>query len=351
MEQVIALLRDYGLQILATVVIGYLVGSVSFSIIFTRLFDKKDIRTMGSGNAGFTNVLRSVGKLPSILTFIFDFAKGLLAVYSGMLSFPGPSGAPFIVKTVRNLSGGGGVYSGPCFPALFALVRGGEGVLASAALILIIDWRIFLIVVGVFLIVFLISKIISLASISAAVSLPIGTFLVTYFADYRPNLSYSFDKGYSLAYVVVTTAFSLILAALVVGKHHANIGRILRGEEKKITAKKRKNSKYKRPAWIRAFYFTSSYPRRPLLDGISEPQLCCSKTLFQAAIIKRDRLYRSLSSYGFERLAFSPLPLHSAGNLTRTQATGAGINTLRASIHNCPYTLNVGFPSSVGTSV
>ena len=95
--------------------------------------------------------------------------------------------------------------------------------------------------VGVFLIVFLISKIISLASISAAVSLPIGTFLVTYFADYRPNLSHSFDKGYSLAYVVVTTAFSLILAALVVGKHHANIGRILRGEEKKITAKKRKN--------------------------------------------------------------------------------------------------------------
>ena len=75
MEQVIALLRDYGLQILATVVIGYLVGSVSFSIIFTRLFDKKDIRTMGSGNAGFTNVLRSVGKLPSILTFIFDFAR------------------------------------------------------------------------------------------------------------------------------------------------------------------------------------------------------------------------------------------------------------------------------------
>ena len=97
MEQVIALLRDYGLQILATVVIGYLVGSVSFSIIFTRLFDKKDIRTMGSGNAGFTNVLRSVGKLPSILTFIFDFAKGLLAVYLGMLIFQA-SGAPFIVK-------------------------------------------------------------------------------------------------------------------------------------------------------------------------------------------------------------------------------------------------------------
>ena len=239
MEQVIALLRDYGLQILATVVIGYLVGSVSFSIIFTRLFDKKDIRTMGSGNAGFTNVLRSVGKLPSILTFIFDFAKGLLAVYLGMLIFQA-SGAPFIVKQCGIYLAGVACILGHVFPLYFHF-KGGKGVLTSAALILIIDWRIFLIVVGVFLIVFLISKIISLASISAAVSLPIGTFLVTYFADYRPNLSHSFDKGYSLAYVVVTTAFSLIFAALVVGKHHANIGRILRGEEKKITAKKRKN--------------------------------------------------------------------------------------------------------------
>ena len=206
MEQVIALLRDYGLQILATVVIGYLVGSVSFSIIFTRLFDKKDIRTMGSGNAGFTNVLRSVGKLPSILTFIFDFAKGLLAVYLGMLIFQA-SGAPFIVKQCGIYLAGVACILGHVFPLYFHF-KGGKGVLTSAALILIIDWRIFLIVVGVFLIVFLISKIISLASLS---------------------------------YVVVTPAFSLILAALVVAKHQANIGRILRGEEKKITPKKRKN--------------------------------------------------------------------------------------------------------------
>lgn len=237
MDQVIALLRDYGLQLLAVVVIGYLVGSISFSIIFTRLFDKKDIRTMGSGNAGFTNVLRSVGKLPSILTFIFDFAKGLLAVYLGMLIFQA-SGAPFIVRQCGIYLAGVACILGHVFPLYFRF-KGGKGVLTSAALILIIDWRIFLIVIGVFLIVFLITRIISLASISAAVSLPIGTFLVTFFADYLPNLSYSMVRGYSLAYVVITTVFSLILAALVVGKHHANIGRILRGEEKKITAKKR----------------------------------------------------------------------------------------------------------------
>ena len=137
MEQVIALLRDYGLQILATVVIGYLVGSVSFSIIFTRLFDKKDIRTMGSGNAGFTNVLRSVGKLPSILTFIFDFAKGLLAVYLGMLIFQA-SGAPFIVKQCGIYLAGVACILGHVFPLYFHF-KGGKGVLTSAALILIID--------------------------------------------------------------------------------------------------------------------------------------------------------------------------------------------------------------------
>lgn len=237
MDQVIILIKDYGLQILAAIVIGYLVGSISFSIIFTRLFDKRDIRTMGSGNAGFTNVLRSVGKLPSILTFIFDFAKGLLAVYLGMLIFEA-SGAPFIVRQCGIYLAGLACILGHVFPVFFRF-KGGKGVLTSAALVLIIDWRIFLFVVGVFLIVFLISRIISLASICAAVSLPFGTFLITYFADYRPDLSYSLDQGYSLAYVLVTSAFALILAALVVGKHHANIGRILRGEEKKITAKKR----------------------------------------------------------------------------------------------------------------
>ena len=74
------------------------------------------------------------------------------------------------------------------------------------------------------------------------------------------------------------------------------------------------------------------------------------KKSFQAAIINGTG-FTGPSLFMVLKGSLSSLPLHSAGNLTRTQATGAGINTLRASIHNCPYTLNVGFPSSVGTSV
>ena len=72
------------LQIIAAAVIGYLLGSINFAIIITNIVNKKkDIREMGSGNAGFTNVLRSVGKGPAIFTIVFDFLKAVIAVIIG----------------------------------------------------------------------------------------------------------------------------------------------------------------------------------------------------------------------------------------------------------------------------
>ena len=68
-------------------VIAYLLGSISFSILFTKFFSHKDIRSMGSGNAGTTNVLRSVGAKAAVCTFVFDFAKGVVAVLIGKLIF------------------------------------------------------------------------------------------------------------------------------------------------------------------------------------------------------------------------------------------------------------------------
>ncbi|MEE3440080.1 glycerol-3-phosphate acyltransferase, partial [Ruminococcus sp.] len=96
------------------------------------------------------------------------------------------------------------------------------------------DWRTFLIILGIFLIIFLCSKIISLGSlICAALYGPI-TFLVTYFFEYRNQTT----QILSLTYVFIVSAIALLTGVVVIIKHHENIGRLLRGEEKKIKAKK-----------------------------------------------------------------------------------------------------------------
>ena len=74
------LFQTFALPVLAIMIVSYLLGSISFSIIFTKMFSKEDIRTMGSGNAGTTNVLRSVGKRAAILTFVFDILKCVISV-------------------------------------------------------------------------------------------------------------------------------------------------------------------------------------------------------------------------------------------------------------------------------
>ena len=138
-----------------TGVIAYLLGSISFSIIFTKLFShKQDIRTMGSGNAGATNVLRSVGPKAAICTFIFDFAKGILSVFIGRQLFA-------YMTTFTSIEGIGsgeliqyGAYiagfccaMGHIFPIFFGF-KGGKGVLTSWAIIALIDWRAFVMAVS-----------------------------------------------------------------------------------------------------------------------------------------------------------------------------------------------------------
>ena len=103
---------------------------------------------------------------------------------------------------------------------------------AAAALMLTEDWRVFLCILATFLIIFLISKIISAASITCAVLYAPYTFAMTFIFDYLNG------GGYSLAYVLLSTFAALIIGIFVVVKHKENIKRLLRGEEKKITSKK-----------------------------------------------------------------------------------------------------------------
>ena len=221
------------LGLLACAAVGYLLGSINTAIIVTRLFKgKEDIRNFGSGNAGMTNVLRSVGKLPALLTFIGDFLKNVCAVLLGwlvvslVLRFP-LSGAqsPELVQAGKYIAGVFCVI-GHIFPLYYGF-RGGKGVVAAAAMILLVDWRVFLLVIATFLIMFIWKRIVSLASITCAATYPIYTFLMVYFFDYKA-------AGHSLGYLLFITGASLFLGLLVLIKHRSNIGRLRRGEEKPV---------------------------------------------------------------------------------------------------------------------
>lgn len=215
---------DAFLLILALLLSGflaYLIGSINFAIIVTRLFAKKDIRDYGSGNAGMTNVLRTVGKLPALLVTIGDFCKGMLAVFLGhlLLSWIG-GGVPFYADYLIALL----VMLGHCFPIFYGF-KGGKGILVSAGVIVVLNWRVFLVILAVFIIVVAVSRIVSLASISAAVAFPIATLI--------------FALTSSAAHPFLDTLSALIIGGIVIFMHRGNIKRLLNGTENKLGQKKK----------------------------------------------------------------------------------------------------------------
>lgn len=230
-------LADNWWRFLITALAAYLLGSINTAVMVTGIVTKgkKDIRQMGSGNAGFTNVLRSVGKVPAIVTIVCDALKCVVAVLLGGFIFS------FIAAESQILSNEyvncgkyiAGIFCilGHSYPVYFHF-KGGKGVVTAAALMLTEDWRVFLCILATFLIIFLISKIISAASITCAVLYAPYTFVMTFVFDYLNG------GGYSLAYVLLSTFAALIIGIFVVVKHKENIKRLLRGEEKKITSKK-----------------------------------------------------------------------------------------------------------------
>lgn len=226
------------LRTVATMVIAYLIGSLNPAIIITRLKTGKDIRTMGSGNAGFTNVLRSVGTGPAVATIVCDYLKGIIAVLIGWWIFSSLTVtndvAPIeYVKYGRYLAGMC-VILGHTFPIYYGF-KGGKGVVTANALMLVVDWRVFLMIVATFLLIFIVTKIISLGSIVCAALYPVYTLLVTYFMDYLPFLGT--ENELRFRFVLISTACAAAVGAMVIIMHKENIGRLLRGEEKRIKAK------------------------------------------------------------------------------------------------------------------
>lgn len=230
---------DLVIRTLATIIIAYLIGSFNPAIVITRIVTGKDIRTMGSGNAGFTNVLRSVGKGPAIATIVCDYLKGFIAVLIGWWIFSAMTVTNDVspveyVKYGRYLAGMC-VIIGHSFPIFFAF-KGGKGVVTANALMLVVDWRVFLMIIATFLAIFFATKIISLGSIAGAAMYPIYTLLSTYFLDYLPLLGTPDELRFR--YVLISTGCAFVVGAIIIIMHRENLQRLINGEEKRIKAKK-----------------------------------------------------------------------------------------------------------------
>ena len=199
---------------LACAIIGYLFGSVNFSIIISKIFFKDDIRTHGSGNAGSTNMLRTHGTVSGLATFVCDGLKTAAAMILGALIYnlPGAYVAGFFC------------ILGHIFPVFFKF-KGGKGVVTVAVLIALTNIKTFLICLLIFLIVVIGTKYVSLGSIISVILYPLVLF----------NILQIF-KAQPIEYIGVIFAF--LTAVIVVIKHRSNIKKLYNHTESKISFSK-----------------------------------------------------------------------------------------------------------------
>ena len=206
-------------------VIAYAIGSINFSVIISKKFAGFDVREKGSGNAGSTNMLRSVGKKAALITLICDILKGVISILIAII-------IGNIVKTIdRELLvqiAGIAVVIGHTFPIFFEF-KGGKGVATSLGVLLMSNWQIGLICLVFALVLMALTRMVSLGSCGAAILFPVLTLFI--------NEHYTvLTEGKSGSTYFV---YSLILAIIVLYNHRTNIKRILNGTENKLSFKKK----------------------------------------------------------------------------------------------------------------
>ena len=225
------------LPLLGAGLVGYLLGSISFAIIMTELFIKDDVRNFGSGNAGATNVLRAAGRRASALTFVCDFIKCAASVLLGKQIIVWACTAnnldPVSYARLGMYAAGILCIIGHMYPLYFGF-RGGKGVVTTSAMMAMLDWRVFLVCAVVFFSTFFWKKIVSLSSVSAALTYPVATFAITFFVDFK------YLGGFPVSYVALATAVAALAGFVVTVKHRDNIKRLIKGEEKPISFKKQR---------------------------------------------------------------------------------------------------------------
>ncbi|MFY7720036.1 MAG: glycerol-3-phosphate 1-O-acyltransferase PlsY [Brevundimonas sp.] len=195
---------------------GYLLGSIPFGVILTRLVTGEDVRSIGSGNIGATNVLRTGRKDLALATLILDAGKGAAAFLIAQALFPG---VPAIAAVA-----GGAAFLGHLFPVWLGF-KGGKGVATFMGLLLAAAWPLGLMAIATWLIVAVLFRMSSFAALVAALASPLLALLPLPLAGLPAS-------GPVLALAVAS-------ALLIWLRHHENIARILKGTEPRIGAKAR----------------------------------------------------------------------------------------------------------------
>ena len=204
--------------------IAYCIGSINFSVILSKKMAGFDVREKGSGNAGSTNMLRSVGKKAAALTLICDILKGVVSIGVAMI----------LGKVIPNMNrellvqiAGLAVVIGHTFPVFFQF-KGGKGVATSVGVLLMSNWQIGLICLVFALVIMILTKMVSLGSCGAAVLFPVLTLFINQHYTVLTN-----GKTGSVYFI-----YSILLAIIVLYNHRSNIQRILNGTENKLSLKK-----------------------------------------------------------------------------------------------------------------
>jgi len=201
------------LLVLVYVLIPYLLGSINTAILVSKHFYHDDIRKYGSGNAGFTNVMRTYGKKAAIITFVGDILKTIAAILIGWCVFG------YLTAYIAGFA----CFLGHIFPVFYNF-KGGKGVLCMATVMLMLCWRIFLTLVVVFVGIVLATKYISAGSVICAMMFPL-------------MLNRMNNTGiYMIEFIAIA------MAVIVVIKHRANLRRIFDGTESKFKIKKSKET-------------------------------------------------------------------------------------------------------------
>ena len=189
--------------------ISYLLGSFPSGFLYAKNLKGIDLRYVGSGSTGATNVLRNIGKWPALIVFILDVLKGFIAVKIAYF---------FLSENIFQVLAGLFAITGHIWP-IWLKGKGGKAVATGLGMFVALSWQVGLASFGTFLIVFCFTKIVSLSSITAALLLPI------YMLRHMGTLNHPF------------AIFSIIVAIIVIWKHRSNINRLLKGEEPKISKK------------------------------------------------------------------------------------------------------------------